>query len=57
VNDRPRHYAEKIGVKARETIREGLKDVPEGMKTQVTDMVINGLSIEWNLKKSKRSEK
>lgn len=54
MNDtRPREFAEEIGKKVTELIREELKRVPEELRVMVVDETLNSICIEWNLKKAK----
>ena len=49
VDKSPRQYAEQIGLRMREFLREQVKDVPENYRAMVIDHVISGLQI-WYLK-------
>lgn len=57
MTDRPRHYAQPISDEVTALIRERLKAVPEQDRVTVVDHVLNGLCIEWNLKKAKAGRK
>jgi hypothetical protein len=50
---RPRAYAEEIGKKVTDLIREELKSVPKEFQGMVVDEALNSICIEWNLKKAK----
>jgi hypothetical protein len=51
---RPREYAEQIGLRMREFLREQVKDVPENYREMVLDHVINGLARGWNKSRKKK---
>ena len=50
----PRAYAEEIGARMREFLREQVKDVPENYRAMVIDHVISGLSIGYMKSRSKK---
>lgn len=54
IETRPREFAEQIGKRMREYLREQVKDVPEQYRDQVLDLTINGLAIGWHKSRSKR---
>jgi len=54
---RPREYAQPIADKVTEVIREMLKDIPKELQGIVVDHVLNGLCVDWNLRKAKAERK
>lgn len=54
---RPREYAEEIGRKVTEMMREELQKVPAEYRRMTVDHVVNGLAITWELKKAKAGRK
>lgn len=50
---RPREYAEPIAEKARQLIREELKEVPKELQVMTADHIVSGIGIEWFRKKLK----
>jgi hypothetical protein len=53
IDDRPRFHAERISAKVTELIREELKLVPKEFHGQVADLTLNGLCVDWELRKFK----
>ena len=53
MDTRPREFAAVISDKVTELIREELKLVPAEFRVQTVDLALNGVCIEWNLRKAK----